>query len=354
LFELILAIALSATLLALIGTAINLYLMRVDAGRTRVEEAQLARSILAMIADDIRAASIYEPQDTSAIAALIASSPSADEDDGDDDDDSDDAPGTEGTGGAGSSGAPSTIGGSAFSSGGGTSSSNSSSNSDSSEEADDTLPLGLSGTLAELYIDATRLPRREELFATITGYTNAPMPTAGAATGAAAAAAVLPPCDLKTVRYFIRQGEQVDPGRTATISPEQQQRAGGLVRQLIPRATRTFAERTGNSAMLESGQVLIAPEVVHLEFRYYDGRQVTDVWDMQEERSLPQCIEVRIWLALPGAAGEASDSEYDLASLIGSAREYRQTVYLPMSVVSAAGPRGTPSTPSGSSSGPQL
>ena len=44
LFELILAIALAATLLALIGTAINLYLMRVDADRTRVEEAQLARA----------------------------------------------------------------------------------------------------------------------------------------------------------------------------------------------------------------------------------------------------------------------------------------------------------------------
>jgi len=122
------------------------------------------------------------------------------------------------------------------------------------------------------------------------------------------------------------------------------------VRQAIPRATRTFAEQTGNSAMLESGQVLIAPEVVHLEFRYYDGRQVTDVWDMQEERSLPQCIEVRIWLALPGAAGEAGDSEYDLASLIGSAREYRQTVYLPMSAVYAAAAGGNMPAASGTNS----
>ena len=37
LFELILAIALSAGLLALIGTAINLYLLQVDAGRSTVE-----------------------------------------------------------------------------------------------------------------------------------------------------------------------------------------------------------------------------------------------------------------------------------------------------------------------------
>src|SRR6478672_9354621 len=71
LFEVILAIALAAVLLTLIGTAINLYLVQVDAGRTRVEEAQLARSILTMIADDIRATTIYQPQDTSAISQLM-------------------------------------------------------------------------------------------------------------------------------------------------------------------------------------------------------------------------------------------------------------------------------------------
>ena len=53
LFEVILSIALAAVL-TLIGTAINLYLEQIDSGRTRVEEAQLARSILSMIADDIR------------------------------------------------------------------------------------------------------------------------------------------------------------------------------------------------------------------------------------------------------------------------------------------------------------
>src|ERR1044071_2347129 len=76
LFEVILAIALSATLLTLIGTAINLYLTRVNASRARVEEAQLARSVLSMIADDIRATAVYQPQDTSAISKLMAKSSS--------------------------------------------------------------------------------------------------------------------------------------------------------------------------------------------------------------------------------------------------------------------------------------
>src|SRR3954452_23543273 len=81
LFEVILAIALAAVLLTLIGTAINLYLVQVDAGRTRVEEAQLARSILSMIADDIRATTVYKPQDTSAIAKLMATTAKFDVDD---------------------------------------------------------------------------------------------------------------------------------------------------------------------------------------------------------------------------------------------------------------------------------
>src|SRR3954467_14118120 len=81
LFEVILAIALAAVLLTLIGTAINLYLVQVDAGRARVEEAQLARSILSMIADDIRATTVYKPQDTSAIAKLMATTAKFDVDD---------------------------------------------------------------------------------------------------------------------------------------------------------------------------------------------------------------------------------------------------------------------------------
>ena len=46
------------------------------------------------------------------------------------------------------------------------------------------MPLGLNGSLDELYVDSTRLPRREELFATATGYTNAPLGVEAGAGGA--------------------------------------------------------------------------------------------------------------------------------------------------------------------------
>lgn len=343
LFELILAIALSATLLALIGTAINLYLLRVDAGRTRVEEAQLARSILAMIADDIRATTIYQPQDTSAIAQLMASTEAFDVDSVDDPREESSDGGSD-AGGVGSSG--SSFGSTSSSGNSGASSTGSSSTSSSGGGVEETLPLGLNGTLDQIYVDVTRMPRREELFGTITGYTNAPLPAAagGTAAGSSAAtsAAIMPPSDLKTVCYFIRPGVQVEPGSVAATSlpAGQQTGAGGLVRQEISRNMRVWAEQSGNSALLESGQTLIAPEVVHIEFRYFDGVEVTDVWDMLEKQTLPLAIEVRLWLASSDVAATADASQYNVAGLMATAHEYRQTVFLPMAELSNSGAQG--------------
>jgi hypothetical protein len=227
--------------------------------------------------------------------------------------------------------------------------------------ADSTMPLGLTGSLLELYVDTTRLPRRDELFATVTGYTNAPMgvPTGGmaASSTAAAASSTAPrPSDLKSVRYFIRPGEAIDEGSAAATSlvGEQQIRAGGLVRQEIPRSMRVWAEQSGNSAILDSGQSLIAPEVVRIEFRYFDGAQIAEVWEMLERNSLPVAVEVRLWIA---PASEAADinmaGAYNVVNLATTAREYRQTVYLPASQLTnaAMGAAGGAAGMAGSSTG---
>jgi hypothetical protein len=348
LFELILAVALSVTLVALIGTAINLYLSRVDASRSNVEEAQLARSILAMIADDIRAATIYQPQDLSALAAMAASGEfdvdSIDEERGGGDDDGPSGGQSGGGSSFGTGGGMSSGGGSGGMSSGGASnmsggSSGGTSGGGGSPPPESTMPLGLNGSFQELYVDATRLPRQEELFNTVTGYTNAPMGIAAgglaASSTVAAASGVARPSDLKSVRYFIRPGEAVQRGSVATTSldPAMQLRAGGLVRQEIPRAARVWAEQSGSSTVLESGQQLLAPEVVHIEFRYFDGTQVVDIWDMQERNCLPMAVEIRLWLAPVGE--DASVTQYSSANL-ANANQYRQTVYLPMSQVASS------------------
>ncbi|HVT30910.1 MAG TPA: hypothetical protein VHE81_23090 [Lacipirellulaceae bacterium] len=332
----ILAIALSAMVLTLIGMAINMYLVRTDSSGKRVAQAQLARTILSMIADDIRDTTIYKPQDTSSISNLMAKSATFDVD-------SIDKPSS------GSSGATSGVGG-ATAAAGATSVSSSSSTGTSSATgqsstgtsssddtaADNVLPLGLSGDLDELYVDTTHLPKQEELFSTITGYTNAPSPVANGGlptdVGAGASSGIVPPTDVKNVHYFVRPGNAVEPGSASVTSldPAAQESAGGLVRQEIPHPLREFAEKNGGSDELDSGQTLIAPEVVHIEFHYFDGSQVVDTWDMREQKSLPTAVEVCVWLRSPNAANQPITDNLDTASLANSAREYREVVYLPM------------------------
>jgi hypothetical protein len=372
LFELILAVALFAVLLTLIGMAINLYLMRVDADRSRVEEAQLARSVLTMIADDIHATSIYKPQDTTALAQLmIASAPF--------NVDSIDAARSTSSGSSGV-GAPTsptaatkiaaltsssaTSGQSATGSTGSSSSSTSGSSSSSSgtgtDQSDNTLPLGLNGSNADIYVDVTQIPRQEELFSTVTGYTNAQSPVSTGAGGMTSSTSatdgnVIPPADLKTIHYYVRPGNTVEPGSSATTSlaPGAQASTGGLVREEMPRQILLFSEQQGNNDTMGTGGKLIAPEVTQIQFRYFDGSQLADDWDMRQTPQLPVAIEVSVWLKSERAGTSAEDIG---SNTLSGTREYKQVVFLPMAALSAAnaasatGSSSTSSTDSSSTS----
>lgn len=325
LFELILAIALSATLLVLIGTAINLYLVRVDTSRQRVEEAQLARSILAMIATDLRAAAVYQPQDTSAVAQLAANAAAFDVDEIDQPSGGAGGGGAGGGGGGGTGGAGGNSGGETSSFGETTAGAGGADSTGLGADSSTELPLGINGTLEELIVDVSRLPRVDELLSPVATGTAA-MVQSGPAAGA------LPrPSDEKTVRYFVRQGDRIDPSSAAAtaLAPEAQLRAGGLVRQEIDRAVRTFAEQTGNQALLDSGQVLVAPEVVQISFRYFAG-DVAEYWNMRERGSLPLAVEVTIWLTPQTAVDAPEVAESWMSNPTATAHQYQQTVYLPV------------------------
>jgi hypothetical protein len=329
LFEVILALALSATLLALIGTAINLYLVRMDNGRTRVEEAQLARSILSTIAADVRATTVYQTQDISTVQQLASSAVPFDPD-------SLDAAGefdasALGDAGGAAAGALGGAGGTAGAGAAGESASGGTSMG-GTQTTTTTMAPGLNGLIKELMLDVARLPRLNELFPA--------MPQQASSLTAASAAANQPrPSDLKSVRYFLRQGTAIDPSDAAAsaLSP-QSQAVGGLVRQTIDRAIRDVAEQSANSQLLNSGQVLLAPEVTDVQFIYFDGTTAVDQWDMQQMGSLPTAVDVRIWIA-PDPI-DAAASEIPLQP-----RMYSQTVELPLAQAaggSAAG--GQPAT----------
>jgi hypothetical protein len=199
--------------------------------------------------------------------------------------------------------------------------------------------LGLNGALNELYVDVARLPKRDELFSTYTGYLNAPVtPAGGAMTATTAGASQLSPqlSEVRTIRYFVREGLPADASGLAgtSLSLEMQASGGGLVRQEIPRAAQDYSQRYGGSNVGETGQTLIAPEVVNLQFRYFSGQEVTELWDMQETRALPVAVEIAIWLVSPNDPNAVTEIGYDLTSLPENAREYRQTVFLPMAELS--------------------
>lgn len=339
LLEVILAVALSAVLLSLIGTAISLYLSRVDADRTRVEEALLARSVLALITDDIRAATIYVPQDTRSISELMAASTPFDVDSIDAAKKTSSSAGVGGTNSANSSGTVSTA---ASSSGASSSSASAGAASGSSNQQDEeTLPLGLNGTMDELYVDVTRMPSQEELFGTRTGYSNVQAPVSGNAvtttSGTTMMDEVNPPADVKTVRYFVRSENGTSPTMAPHSLPAGAAPTGesGLVRQEISRPTRVFAEQAGNIDSLDSSGVLIAPEVAQIQFRYFNGAETIDEWEMKEQNKLPLAVEVKIWLRSPRAPESSSDEVAERLSTdtIEGAREYRQIVYLPMAAL---------------------
>jgi hypothetical protein len=51
------------------------------------------------------------------------------------------------------------------------------------------------------------------------------------------------------------------------------------------------------------------PEVVGLEFRYFDGRQWTDAWDSRSRRALPLAVEVSVEIEFAGDEEKTTSSE---------------------------------------------
>lgn len=78
LVEVILAIGLSAALLTLLTGAIGLYIIRIESSRASVENSQLARSVVRLVADDLRSAATVYEQDISVTQQLAASQASFD------------------------------------------------------------------------------------------------------------------------------------------------------------------------------------------------------------------------------------------------------------------------------------
>ena len=338
LLELLLALSLSAVVALLIGGLVQLYLLNENRGRENVRQAQVARAVLSMIAEDIRTTVRYQPFDTSGLQQMLSGSaasmmgiPSGMA-----------GGGTSGAGGGGSSvggggvstgtGAPSagnqntgspspstggtgslptgTSGGAGIASGGGRTSaagggtsinfpsssgsgsagSSSGGASASSATSDQiSVPPGVYGSEASIEIDVNRMPRPDE-------YTMRPGDMSIGTLGDM-------PSDIKTVSYYVQSPRSdgiLDPlsrltSETSTsTSGARVSTNGGLVRRSLDRAVTQYAYQVGNTTQLLRTGELIAPEVLGIEFSYFSA---ANGWQTQWDSStlgLPSVVKVTI------------------------------------------------------------
>jgi hypothetical protein len=258
-----LSLALTAVVTVLIGSLVQNYLINQAVGRERVRQAQLSRSILNMIAEDIRTTVRYQPFDTKGLTELLSG----------------------GGGGGGAGGAqPSGAGGGAASAGAAPPSGGAGDTADM-DSGVAALPPGLYGTSTSIEIDISRLPRPDEY------YGQASDPVTGSLGDLAT--------DIKTVGYYVQalrtDGIQDPLGSLQPIdgTNSTSQGAGGLVRRSVDRAITQYAyQQSQSDALMKTGQ-LLAPEVIAIEFQYFDGAMWQTEWDSSTQ-GLPRVVKITI------------------------------------------------------------
>ena len=281
LIELILALSLIVVATALIGSLMQMYAKNFATRGEDIRRMQLARSILNMVAEDLRAVVTVQEYDASVLQQQLGSGGGSATDDGSGSGAAGGAAAT-GAGAAGASGSAGASGAAAGATADG-----------STEEATVTSRApGLYGTQYELTLDVSRLPRADEY-----------IPAAGAMV---ASTLTDVPGDIKTVTYFVQSPSVigVEDSMTAFNDPTlvTNGMTSGLVRRALDRAIIALAEENGDSTRLMRTGDLIAPEVVSIEFAYFDGTQWLYEWDSSTQ-SLPWLVQIT--LGIQSATGEA-------------------------------------------------
>lgn len=348
LLELILALALSVLVVGIIGNLVEMYASNFTTRGEDIRRVALARGILNMIADDLRSSVTEQKFDASVLQQMLMGQSGGA------------AGGASGGGsaGSGSNGGPpasgsnasqqqrstgnqgqppdqpsaggSTSGGSGSgqgqtkqsgrgggqsdqsggtggggSGGGGGGGNNSSAAGGSSgasggqSTGDDTgtqattttsLPLGVYGSASDLTVDVSRLPRPDEYVAQQTSIMSGNLADV--------------PGDIKSVSYFVQLPTNMgisDSLNNVTSTPAGSGMVGGLVRRQLDRAVISNAEEMGQADQLGRTGELIAPEVLSLEFAYYDGVEWLTSWDSSTQ-GVPWLVEISV--AMQSKSGE--------------------------------------------------
>ncbi len=237
LVEMLLATALCSVLLSALWMLMSTYGELFDKGQQQVERTQLCRALLEQMADDLRSA-IQDP-----------------------------LPGT----------------------------------ADETAGAAPRRRFGLAGTARELRFDVLQLTPTQ----------GNPIPVGRTAGRSVEAQAARVP-ELRTVHYTFfapDPGDELsEPGPQGLVRTELDfetpidSAAAGLAeappREVPSAASAVSAERPGEDPEADADDTrLSVPEVVALQFRYFDGRGWTDGWNSLERKSLPAAVEIQLQIA---------------------------------------------------------
>lgn len=272
LLELILALALSVVIMSAIATSIFVCVSTLTEQQKEIENKQVARNVVAMVSNDLRAALQYKPADVSGLEnlalsqAMTAGMGLTDPADG-----AAAGGGTPEDGAApGDSGAttpPATT--AAPDSTGGTEAMD-------PEDCVSCRPTMI-GTTEVLMVDISRLPRIDEYNPLVAMRNDPALPS-----------------DVKGITYFIAEpnGQGTTGSRRDRMFTDEVEQMGGLYRRQIDRAVAAYAGEETAISNVDNYTNLIAPEVAELSFRYFDGNDWQDAWDSVEMDRFPMAIEI--------------------------------------------------------------
>ena len=286
LLEVILALALSAVVLVMVGASVRLHLRMFETRRLGLEQAEVARALFRQISRELRSAVVADP-----LSAVSATG---------------DAASTEADPNA---------------------------TSDATQAVDpmQQTAIGLYGTLTQLRFDSSVALRPANLWLAADVPETADLASLPFAS---------PRSELRTIRYFLANGlgaPSVGAGTASIMSaPGATAAIGGLMRSSSDQSLFAFEVVNGGGNRLVEEATLLAPEVVDVSFRYFDGLQWLDQWDSASQQGLPVAVEVTLVMQDPLAAAEEEDAFWGLSA--GSANRqpesviYQRVIYLPVAL----------------------
>ena len=306
LLEVLLALALSVIVFGAIAMAIKIHLVALAQQQTTIERKQIARSVLEMMANDLRAAIQYKAADYSGLENLLATrqlatgpsmadpasamNPAATAEDltseieaavaGENEDESEEESADE----------PEVI-----------------------DEEEVSFRPTMIGNERVLMIDISRLPRVDQYNPLI----------------ASAEALLQSPSDVKSIAYFY---SSATGGVESEVDFQEAAATGGLYRREVDRAVASFMGDIGLVSQPDAQSKLLASEIAQISFRYFDGSDWQSDWDSEENSGFPPAIEISIVIDPARISKDNTTYAYN-----GFDREtmqvYRSVVHLPVAEV---------------------